>query len=61
VELESEADLPEIVGTGGPVGRIPRRLHGRQEEPDERADDRDHDEELDERKGISNPNRDAPR
>jgi hypothetical protein len=61
VELEGQADLPEIVGTGGTVGRIPRRLDGGKEEPDERADDRDHDQELDERKSVSNPNRLAPK
>jgi hypothetical protein len=49
VELEGQADLPEIVGTGGTVGRIPRRLDGGKEEPDKRADDRDYNEELDER------------
>jgi hypothetical protein len=49
--LEREPHLLEVARAGGTVGRLACGLHGRQQEPDERADDRDHHQELDEREG----------
>jgi hypothetical protein len=41
--------LAEIVAAGSAPACLAGSLHGWQEEPDERADDRDHDEHFDER------------
>ena len=45
-----------IAGAGGAAhlpGRLTRRLHGREEEADERADDGNNDEEFDEREAAA--------
>jgi hypothetical protein len=47
VFLRGQAKLFQIVDALGPVGRLTRSLYGRQEQPDEHADDRDHDQQLD--------------
>jgi hypothetical protein len=44
-----QAELAEIVAAGSAPACLAGSLHGWQEEPDERADDRDHDEHFDER------------
>ena len=55
VVQERQADLLEII----PAGRLPRglagSLHGRQEQADERADDRNHHQKLDESKTSCHP------
>jgi len=40
-------DLPQIVRAAHPPGRFAGRLDGRQEQPDEHADDRDDHQQLD--------------
>jgi hypothetical protein len=49
VGVEGDADLPELVATGDAAGRLASRLHGRQDQPHEHRDDRDHHQQLDER------------
>ena len=49
VIVERQRDLPEVIGATGPPGRLAGRLHRRQEQADERADDGDHHEEFDQR------------
>ena len=48
----AEAHLTKVARALRPSGRLSRGLHGRQQEPHERRDDRDHDEELDESKSA---------
>ena len=43
VVVRPKGPLLEVVGAGAATGRFPRRLHRRQQEPDECTDDRDHD------------------
>jgi hypothetical protein len=50
--MHRQPDLLEVVGAGHPAGRGPRRLHGRQEQAYEHADDRDHDQEFNERETM---------
>jgi len=45
-----EAELPHVARAGGSTGGFAGTLHGRQEQSNEHRDDRDHDQELDERK-----------
>jgi hypothetical protein len=47
---ESETDLLEIIAAGRSSARFAGSLDRRQEKPDEGTDDRDHHEQLDERK-----------
>ncbi len=47
-----QCDLLEVVATLNPPGRFARRLHGWQQERDQDRDDRDHDQQLDERKTV---------
>ena len=49
VVVEREANLLEIVAAARCPGTFASGLNSRQQEPDERPDDRDHDEELDKR------------
>jgi hypothetical protein len=42
--------LPDVVGTARSAGRFARRLDSRQQQRDEHADDRDHDQQLNQRK-----------
>src|SRR4029453_4930135 len=46
VIVEGQPDLLQIVLALGAAGRLPRLLHGRQQERDEHADDGDHDQKL---------------
>jgi hypothetical protein len=48
---DGERQLLDVVLTGAPPSRFAGRLHGRQEQADERADDGDHNEQFDEREG----------
>jgi len=48
-ERRRQADLLQVIGTLEPAGR----LHGRQKQGDQDADDRDHDQQLDQRKGSN--------
>ena len=43
------AELLEVVRTGDAASGLASRLHGRQEQADENADDRDHDKQFHER------------
>ena len=47
--VNSEPQLLEIVGALAAPGRLAGRLHGRQKQADERADDGDHHQKLDQR------------
>ena len=49
VGVEGDADLPQVVAAGDPASRLAGRLHRREHQPQEHADDRDHHEQLDER------------
>ena len=46
------ADLLKIVLTGGPPGRFAGRLHRRQQERNQRADDSDYHQQLYKRKTV---------
>jgi hypothetical protein len=46
----TENKLPLIVRTARPPRRFPRPLHGWQQERDERSNNRDHHQQLDQRK-----------
>jgi hypothetical protein len=62
--VQGEADLLEIVAARRSPCRLACRLHGWQKQADERADDRDHHQELDQREtaGSARANRpDTPR
>ena len=52
VVCQREADLPQVVLARGSPGRFSGRLHRRQEQAHECADDGDHDQELDEREAM---------
>ena len=45
---EAFGELDEIIAAGVEPTRLTRVLHGRQDQPRERADDRDDDQHLDE-------------
>ena len=47
MELATEADLLEVVGTGEPVRGFPHVLDRGQEQADKHGDNADHDEEFD--------------
>ena len=47
--VERKADLLDVIRTSGAPGRFASTLNGREQQADECADDRDHDEQLDER------------
>src|SRR5262245_17802261 len=49
VVMNSNADLPQIVRALRPACRLTRRLHRRQQQCDQYADDGNHDEQLDQR------------
>jgi hypothetical protein len=51
--LQRDPQLLEIVLAGAPPRCLAGRLHGRQQEADERADDGDHHQELDQRKAVA--------
>ena len=54
VVVRCQRELTDIVATGTPPRRLAGALHRRQEQADERADDGDHDEQLDEGKAGTN-------
>jgi hypothetical protein len=47
--MHGEHHLPHLIGALRATGGFAGRLNRRQQEPDERGDDRDHDEEFNER------------
>jgi hypothetical protein len=49
VVVHPQADLLHVVGALGAAGRLPRRLHGGQEQRDQHCNDGNHDQELDQR------------
>ena len=51
---DAQAHLLEIVGAGHPPAGLAGRLHGGQEQADERANNGDHDQQLDQRKAVTN-------
>jgi hypothetical protein len=51
--MQPQANLFHIVDARAPSGRLSRLLHCWEEQPHERADDRDHDQEFDERKALA--------
>jgi hypothetical protein len=53
VAVHGQAHLLDVVGTLHPAAGLPGRLHGRQEQADERRDDRDHHEKFDEREAAA--------
>ena len=56
VQLEGQADLPQIVAAMRSPGRFPRALHRRHEQGNEDADDRHDYQQLDERKRLTAAN-----
>ena len=50
--VQGKRQLLEPVAAGRPSGRLACRLHRRQQQPHERADDRDHDQQFHERKAF---------
>ena len=54
-----EPHLPQIAGALRAACGGPRGLHGREQEPDENGNDRDHDEQLHEREGRQRPGAEA--
>jgi hypothetical protein len=44
--MDSQANLFEVVCTAAATGRLTGLLHGRQQQPDEYADDGDHHQQL---------------
>jgi hypothetical protein len=55
VVVQRDADLVEVVAALRRARRLTGALHGRQEQADERADDRDHGEQFDEREARRSP------
>jgi hypothetical protein len=53
--MESKADLFQIVLALDAIGSFPNLLHGRQKQPNEYADNRNHHEQFDERKRLRSP------
>ena len=53
VVVHRQADLLEVVDALHAPGRLPRRLHGGQEQRDQDRDDRDHDQQFDQRESRS--------
>ena len=53
IMMGGQAELPKIVRALRPPGRFAGRLNGRQQQRDQDADDRDHHQQLDERKAAS--------
>jgi len=47
MHLKGQTDLLQVVCALDPAGRLSSRLHGRQQQGDQDADDRDHDQQLD--------------
>ena len=52
VIVHGNADLPEFVGALGPASRLSGRLHRRQQQRDQDADDRDHHQQLNQCKTV---------
>jgi hypothetical protein len=50
---EPEADLLEIIGALAAASRLPGRLHGGQQQPDQHSNDGNNHQELDQGKGFS--------
>lgn len=57
VLVQGQPDLPQIVAALDAPGGLPRRLHGREQEGRQQANDGDHDERLDQRKAPRSPER----
>ena len=53
VMVGGQAELLEVVAALHTAGGLAGRLHRRQEQPNQDADDGDHDQQLDERKAAS--------
>jgi hypothetical protein len=53
MDVASQSHLFELVRALGPPRGLAGRLHGREEQGDQGADDGDHDQELDERETSS--------
>ena len=53
--MHGEHHLPHLIGALRTTGGFAGRLNRRQQEPDERGDDRDHDEEFNEREPATKP------
>jgi hypothetical protein len=53
--MSGEGQLFQVVGAACSSGRLPCRLHGRQEQAHERANDGDHDQQFHERKRTATP------
>ena len=53
VIVQCQPLLMQIVLTGHPPGRFAGHLHGRQQQRNEHADNRDHDEQLDQREAAA--------
>jgi hypothetical protein len=51
VQLQGQAELPQVVLAPGPAGRLSGRLNGGQEQRDQQAHDHDYDQQLNDRKG----------
>jgi hypothetical protein len=56
VIVQRQSNLSHIVATCHTASRFTGRLHGRQKQPDQYPDNRDHDQQLDQRKSVP-PNR----
>jgi hypothetical protein len=52
--VHPQTDLLHLIRALDPTRRLPRRLHGGQEQPDQDSNDRNHDEQLDQRKRRPN-------
>jgi hypothetical protein len=51
--VQSQAELFEVVGTAGAVGRFAHLLHRWHQQPDQHRDDGDHHQQLDQREATS--------
>ena len=53
VHMQRKANLLHLIGATGTIGSLTGRLHGGQEQTDQRGDDRDHHQQFDEREASS--------
>jgi hypothetical protein len=51
--MQRKASLLHLIGATGTIGSLTGRLHGGQEQTDQRGDDRDHHQQFDEREASS--------
>src|SRR5262249_9538886 len=54
IVMRGDANLLDVVGTFGPIGSLAHLLYGRQQQPDQHADDGDDDEKFDESERMTN-------